>query len=85
MPYHVLPHLAIEGDTGEWIGVFELLVIRGLSRADALKQIAFAYSGNPYGALPEEMDNVISGPERSDRSTSERLHDAEGLDTWLGR
>jgi hypothetical protein len=33
----------------------EVLLGRGLSEVEAFQQIAFAYSGDPFGALPEEL------------------------------
>jgi hypothetical protein len=53
--FHVLPHLAIEGAPGQWVWTMEILLDRGLSEDEAFKQIAFAYSGDPFGALPEEL------------------------------
>lgn len=55
MPYHVLPHVAVDGDPGEWLDVLDLLLSRGLPREEALMRIRFAYTGDPAGALPDEL------------------------------
>ena len=59
--YHVLPHLAIDGAPGQWIWTLEVLLGRGLSEDEAFKQIAFAYTGDPNGALPEELHYARTG------------------------
>ena len=55
MPYHVLPHYAVEGAPGDWLVVLDTLLDRGLPLEEALMRIRFAYTGNPAGALPDEL------------------------------
>ena len=50
--FHVLPNLAVRDEPQVWRDVLKLLEGNGLTRAEALRRVRFAYTGSFTGQLP---------------------------------